>query len=406
MTRRKSGDGSIKKTKSGKFEMRKMHGYLPNGTPRILQVTGTSETDCKRKMKKKEEECDAKYLSRYSVEVNKITLSELCFRHLREHLGQRDRLKPKAADRRESTIRNQIAPYKIGRLQVLTVTSFDVDDHIEMLIQENRLSVSSIVKTLDVINASYKWANNKQFFNYNPCTPVLDSLKARLKNLDTRNSSEGIVKVLSDEQVEIIKKYVEEIKYNDETYRYLVGLGVLFLLNTGMRVGELCALRWCNWSRKTNTLTVNKTRSVPKNRDKGDRYIPREDIVKNDKSRTICLNAEAVAVLEEMYRVTRKKEMDDYILVNKLNKPSNPTNGGTNINAIYARAGLPQDITGAHILRRTCATKMYNEGCSVEDIAAYLGDTPDTIRKYYISLTKTIIIGDEVLNAVPFPVKK
>lgn len=404
MSRRKSGLGSITLLPNGKYRMRKQFGNLPNGRPRIITVTGTSETDCLRKMKKKEEEVPQRMIVGDSS-FQKITLTELCEYHLEEHLNERGRLKPKAADRRESTIRNQIMPYSIGRIQAVNVNPQDVTGHIEKLIKEGKLSVSSICKTLDVINAAYKWAVDQEYIRYNPCKSVMDKLKNRLKNLEKRNSSDGVVIVLSEDQISLIEKYVDSISDKSESYLYIQGLSVLLLLYTGMRIGELCALRWSDWSEKTGTLDICKTRNVTKNRDKGSGYKPNENEVKNYQSRTIALSEDAKRVLHEIYKVSGKTDSNDYILVNKVEGPSNPSNYYRNINKFYTDAGLPKEITGAHILRRTYATQKHNDGCRVEDIAAYLGDTPETITKHYISLTKKLVADGEVLNVVQLPSK-
>lgn len=410
MSRRKSGDGTFKKTKSGKIEMRKMHGYLPNGTPRILQVTGTSETDCKRKMRIKEEEFDRKFLTNYNNGAKKITLSELCYAHLNQHKAEEKRLKASSADRRACTIRNQVEPYPIGRLQALTVTSMDIRNHIEYLIHEGQ-SVSNVEKALNIMNGAYKWACDQCIFNYNPCTPVKDSLNNRLANLSIRNSSDGVVVVLAEEQIQKIRNYVLQKKdknNKDDRFYYKVALWILFLIETGMRIGELCALRWKDYSRVSNTLVISKTREVVEDdrKQSGKRYIVIENEVKNSHSRTICLSDNAIHIMNEIYELSNCRDMDDYIILNEVKKPTNPRNAGPNINRVYAELDFPDHISGAHVLRRTCATQMYNQGCSIDDIAAYLGDTPETIRKHYVSVTKRIIVGDEVLNVVPFPTKK
>lgn len=403
--RRNSGEGTFKKLESGKVRMRKQIGYLPNGTPRILTVTGSSESDCIRKMRKKEQNsCGLSYIG--INDYQKITLTDLCTLHLEEHLNERDRLKPKAADRRECTIRNQIEPYMIGRLQASTVTPIDVRNHIENLISEGTLSVSSITKTLDVINAAFKWAVAQRYLNLNPCDPVMDPLKNRLRKLKQRNSSDGVVRVLSENQIEIIEQYVEELGHNSDDYKYIFSLSVLILLYTGMRVGELCALRWSDWSEQSKTITICKTRFVAKNGEQTNSersYTPKEDVVKNYHSRTIALSPKAMKAMQEIRRVTPRKEQNDYILVNTRNNPSNPSNYDSNINKFYISAGLSKEISGAHILRRTFATRMHNDGCRVEDIAAYLGDEPSTIVKHYISLTQKIVADGEVLNVVKLP---
>lgn len=403
--RRNSGEGTFKKLESGKIRMRKQIGYLPNGTPRILSVTGTSETDCIRKMKKKEEQSVGIILADSNV-CQKITLTDLCKLHLEEHLNEKGRLKPKAADRRECTIRNQIEPYMIGRLQASTVTSNDVRDHIENLINEGKLSVSSVTKALDVINAAFKWAVSRRYLNTNPCDPVMDSLKNRLTKLNNRNSSDGVVKVLGDNQIEELEKYVKELKFGGDEYKYMFSLSVLVLLYTGIRVGELCALRWRDWSEQSQTITISQTRFVSKHgeNDKKDKtYTPKEDVVKNYHSRTIILDPKAVNALQEIKRITPRKNSDDYIVINTKDNPTNPSNYDSRIKSIYMEAGLPEDISGAHILRRTIATKMHNDGCRVEEIAAYLGDEPRTVEKHYISLTQKIVADGKVLNVVKYP---
>ena len=49
---------------------------------------------------------------------------------------------------------------------------------------------------------------------------------------------------------------------------------------------------------------------------------------------------------------------------------------------------------------------MHNDGCRLEEIAAYLGDTPETVLKHYISLTKKVVVEGQTLNVVPLPQNK
>ena len=402
MGRRSNGLGTITKIGNKKYRMKKQIGVFPDGKRRVITVTGTSESDCVKKMKKKEEETP-RYRWLSEPDFGKLTLTELCLQHLEEHLSERDRLKPKAADRRECTIRNQIERYSIGERQIQGIDSQDINLHMEQLIREGKLSVSSVEKTFDVINSAFKWAISQSKLQVNPCDAVRDKLKNRFKNLKRRNISDGVVVILSDEQIELIKKYVESLKEKGG-YQYMMGMGVLILLYTGMRIGELCAMRWRDWSRESGTLDINKTRNIIKNRGKGDvTYIANENQVKNYHARTIAVDDETKAVLEELLRISKKTGEEDYILLNRSKTPTNPSNFSHNVKVFYEKIGLPDDVSGAHVLRRTCATKMHNEGCRVEDIAAYLGDTPETIMKHYISVTSKIISGGKVLNVVQIP---
>lgn len=403
MSKRSNGEGTFTTLDNGKVEMRKMIGYKSNGKPNIKKVRGTSKRDCLEKMKLKEKAL-GKVNDCNSV-IKKWTVADLCNMHWQEDSRKIGKLKSSSVDRREVTIKNQIENYPIGGLNAISVRSQDIVNHIELLIGRD-YSVSTVTKTLNVLNAAYKWANKNEYFKVNPCTKEFEDLKDRLEKLEKRNSSDGVVIVLSEEQSEQLKKYVKILRCN-YTYKYIFGLSMVLLLSTGMRVGELCALRWKDWSSGTNTLSITKTRLWVRNRENElPRNIVIENEIKNYQSRTIVLSPDASSVIEEIYRVTSKKNPDDYIFLGRTQKPSNPKNYDQKISDYYSDMGMPSNISGAHILRRTCATNMHFAGCSIEDIASYLGDTPETILKHYICLTKKLVAGTEVLNAVPYPTKK
>ena len=52
--RRTNGEGCYVNMPSGKIQMRKQCGFLANGRPRVLSVTGKSRAECNRLMKEKE----------------------------------------------------------------------------------------------------------------------------------------------------------------------------------------------------------------------------------------------------------------------------------------------------------------------------------------------------------------
>ena len=400
-SRRKNGMGSVKPLPTGKWQLKQQYGYNRNGKARILTVTGSSESDCIKKMRKKIN--DVENTAPNAGNIGKKSLTDLCYDHLEHHLSRKDMLKPKGADRRESTIKNQIEPYDIGKLPASSVTSNDIEDHIEMLISSTSLSISSIRKALDVINSAYKWAIGRQYLTYNPCTDKVKDLKKRLNKLDERNSSDGVIVVLSDSQCSTLENYVWNTLGSQPIYLDILGLSTLLLLYTGMRVGELCALRWSDYSPETKTLDITKTRCVSKNRsnEHAKTYIPQENPVKNLHSRTIALSDKAIHVLETLQRNSPKTEKQDYIMLSRCFEPSNPSNYDAVLNKLYRRAGFSTDeVSGAHVLRRTFATTLYDEGVRVEKIANYVGDTVPTVLKHYISPTKRLVKDGSIKNVV------
>lgn len=399
--RRANGEGCFLKTPSGKVMLRKCIGVKTDGKPYIVTVTADTKQECLRRMKEKESVINVR--RNKTAFVLKITLAELCYEHLAEHMSQRDRIKPTAADRRECTIRNQIEPYPIGSTQCGSVKSADVKNHIERLIDENKLSVSSIKKCFDVINSAYNWAISQEALSYNPCTKVCDEIRHRLSKLEDIDSDDEDVIVMSEEEKKIFYKEADKLT-SKGTLLYPIAPYAKLLMHTGIRVGELCALRWKNYDMKYHTLDISRTRFEKRNRDKklDRKTIADEGPVKNYHARVIELNEEAIEVLEGIHNSALHTEPEDYILINRNGKPMAPDKATKPINTIFKNAGLGH-ISGAHVFRRTFATDMYDSGASIKSIAGYLGDLESTVSKHYIAVRKKVRQGDKVRNVVLLP---
>lgn len=405
-TRRPKGTGHFDSYGKGGYRLRLQIGIKEDGKPKIITAVGKTQDECWRKLKKKMK----LYKSSNNAESDyqKITVAELCYKHLDAHLGEKDRLKARSADRREGTIRNQIEKYCIGDMQVASVKPTDISSHIEYLIANTALSVSSIEKTLNVLNSAYNWGIAQGKLDYNPCTAVLDSLQHRFTNISAKHTTDSDIVVLSAE--ETVKLKAEAVKTNNNgVLIHRNGLACLLLLETGMRIGELCALRVGDYNSGTRTLSITRTRGISKNRSaKAEEsvYTPQENIVKNCHAREIALTDEAKEIIEKMVLRLKDTNANNYLYVNKNGDPSDPSHFGKAINTLYRAAGLPAEISGAHVLRRSFATNEHDKGADVVDIAAYIGDTPETVIKHYISTRKKIRAGNITKNVVLSPSAK
>ena len=125
--RRCNGEGTFITMPNGKIRLRRQYGYNENGNVRFLTVTGKSRKECIRLMEERITELDKKA----GVFRGGDTVEELCRKHLNTHISQRGRIKATAADRRESTINNQVAPYPIAHMQASAVRPIDIEGHIE-----------------------------------------------------------------------------------------------------------------------------------------------------------------------------------------------------------------------------------------------------------------------------------
>jgi integrase len=151
-----------------------------------------------------------------------------------------------------------------------------------------------------------------------------------------------------------------------------MGFAVEIALTTGMRRGEVCALRWSDLS-DDGTITVSH---APGN-GPGGFYV--KEPKTGSSARTIPLTKHLNTMLSarrrDAERVAREMGValgDPYILGTQEEKsrPYNPTQLGKDFAAFCKMNGFSCTF---HDLRHTFATMMIASGCNVRTVASYLG---------------------------------
>lgn len=153
-------------------------------------------------------------------------------------------LKPSSFDRIEQTVTHQILPY-IGDIPLIKLRSDDIQDMINTL--RNKYSYSTIKKTYEGINSCLKYALRKHDVNYNVAECVVIP-----KNME---KSKNDIHFFTTEETEKIKN--ESVScYRNGKRIYRLGELIIFLVNTGLRIGEALALKWSDIDLKKQTVNV------------------------------------------------------------------------------------------------------------------------------------------------------
>lgn len=178
-----------------------------------------------------------------------------------------------------------------------------------------------------------------------------------------------------------VKTQITALNRQDRTRMLLIArralpeplsLAIEFALTTGMRRGEVCALRWSDLG-EDDTITVNRALG---NADGG--FYEKEPKT-TDSKRTIPLTAFTArtlkAIKEEKERICKSLGIrfgDPYILgtFGVDSRPYNPTQLSKDFAAFCKMNGF--DCT-FHDLRHTFATFMIGSGVDVRTVASYLG---------------------------------
>ncbi|MFH1728620.1 MAG: tyrosine-type recombinase/integrase [Pseudomonadota bacterium] len=266
-------------------------------------------------------------------------------------------------------LRQYILP-EFGEFNVCKITSEMIDDYVVILQKNTNLSNASINQHLAIMKTIFNYAlNRKKYVKYNPVTSV-DLLRVEPKKIDYW-------------QIDEANRFLEANRNSNYFLLYMVAL------NTGMREGELLALKWDTIDFENNIITVCRTFQQCTNSIK--------DTTKSHKIRYIGINNEIYnLLLEANNQNAGKKEL---VFGNKNDRVPSPST--------FTQKIFTKDIEKAnvkkicfHDLRHTFATNYIIEGGNISDLQMILGHHELTTTKIYIHLEKNYLVSK--MNVVKF----
>ncbi len=176
------------------------------------------------------------------------------------------------------------------------------------------------------------------------------------------------IRVLSDQEQAALER---SLNPNDPS-----DMGLLLALCTGLRVGELCGLRWGDIDENCESLSVRRTAQRVRNAD-GVGTTLRFDSPKSVSSmRTIPMPARVAE------RLKRLRAPDECYVLSGSTKAIEPRTMQNRFKACQRRAGLEQ--RNFHTLRHTFATRWIEKGFDVKTLSRVLGhaDVATTLNIY------------------------
>ncbi len=309
---------------------------------------------------------------------------------------------------KDSTFKNYIYMYEMfvqpnfGKKKITTVRKSDVRRFYNQLSDEKSLKVTTIDGIHNILHQVFQVAVDDDIIRNNPTDNMLRELKTAMSSESTKREA------LTVEQQRLFFEFLLN------TPKYEHWYPVFFIMaNTGMRVGEITGLRWCDVDFDTGLISVNHTLVYYNHRDEkgcyysintpktkaGERYIPMTQAVK-DAFRMEREYQEEVG----LESVSRIDGYDDFIFVNRngqvqnqgtLNKAIKRIMRDCNF-AILDKNGLDSKPTllpdfSCHILRHTFATRMAEAGLNVKFLQSTLGHTDvSTTLNIYVSVTNEL----------------
>ena len=147
------------------------------------------------------------------------------------------------------------------------------------------------------------------------------------------------------------------------------GLGIYISLSTGLRIGEICALKWSDINVVDGTITISRTIEriyIIEGEKKHTELIINTPKTKNS-CREIPMSKELLAMIKPLKKVVN----DDFYVLTNDERPTEPRTYRNYYNGLMAKLDIPK--LKYHGLRHSFATRCIEAGCDYKTVSVLLG---------------------------------
>ena len=301
--------------------------------------------------------------------------------------------------RLKSTFVVNIFP-EIGQIPLNQIDSSELQKLINSRL--NDLSYSSVKKMYDGLNNFYKWTADTRKMGYSRMTGV-DLPRKDFFTIKTKD-----IEVIPDDKISALVEVALSRRKNG-TLKYPSGPAVVFLLYTGLRLGELLALEWTDIDFEKGIIRIWKT-LIEKELDSKDPKLTKEERLLLEKGRKSVFKIQFHPKSDASKRSPKlsEKALEMLLLLkdngNKYVVGTNnggfrlPSNFERTFKLLLSYAGIPE--MGVHSTRHTYATRLIRtKKVPLRVISKVLGHESEKVtRDTYIHICQAEL--DELYEVV------
>lgn len=329
--------GTTYQRKDGRWECRISLGRNDRGKKKYRSFYGSTKEEAEYKMVIA---CQSSVADEQAI--TEMTVKELALEWL---YVSKNRVKESTMSNYRMKVERHITPY-FGAVNAAMLKAKSVYSFIEKKLQEG-LSARYVCDILTILKSIFRYACREYRINN-----VIDGIVIPKK-------SKPEIKILSKEEKHSLMLYVNN-------NRNLSTVGVALSLYTGLRIGELCALKWENVDIEKRILTVNHT--IQRIQDYGGSTKTKLIITEpksHSSKREIPIPDCLIPMLREM-----KGKSDSFVLTGT-NKPIEPRTMQYRFKRILNNVKLPS--YKFHSLRHAFASEAVELGFDVKTLSEILG---------------------------------
>lgn len=328
------------------------NGKYPNGRTKYKRFLNSSQEEVVYKMREFKKKT---HLVDEDTAVEQIPFSDFFESFLKN--VKKTQLKVSSYTRNKCTWVNNIKPY-LGGYNLSELTPMIIQTQLITKLVNHPYSYSTIHKTYVLLNECLKYATKQDIISVNPCDKVEIPKRSKSETKDIR--------FFNDDEIErfVLSALDNSWKRTD----FNNGLVLVSMIYTGLRAGEMVALKWENVNFEDNYIKVKANIAIVYDDEDG-RQVIEQDSTKTRKSRIVHLTQSASKYLKELYNLRKPKPKDYLFLTNGKRDISSLTSLYHNT-CTHAEIDNPQ---GLHTLRHTFASLMIRKGVDVKLVSEMLG---------------------------------
>ena len=252
---------------------------------------------------------------------------------------------------------------KNSELLIKSIDKFYLKDYLKNLYEKN-LKEKTIKRKFATLKAMFTYLEFEEYIIVSPFRKMKLSIK----------EPQRLPKTIELNEIKKLFRYIYTLKnefqkIDSYSYKSIIrDIAVLELLfATGIRVAEVCSIKYTDFSNNLNELTI---------------------IGKGDKQRTIhiCNKEVKMAIKEYMNNFKTQIQNEEYFFINRFNKKLSEQSVRFMIKKYQELCNIQKHIT-PHMFRHSFATLLLEEGVDIRYIQQLLGHSSISTTQIYTKVS-------------------